>query len=260
MFGEAEAYERFMGRWSRLVAPALVEFAEVHDGGEVLDVGSGTGALSAAVRDATKTTRVVGIDPSQGYVKHANDKEGGPRVRFAVGDAQALALPDATFDRTMSLFVLNFVPDRARALAEMIRVTKPGGMVVAAVWDYGDGMEMLRAFWDEATVFDPAIAKRDEKDMPLCRKGELAAAWRKANLVDVHETALVVTLRFASFDDYWSPFALGQGPAGAYVAKLPADRRAELGSRLRLHLIPDGSDRPIEMRARAWAVRGIKGP
>jgi SAM-dependent methyltransferase len=256
MFSEAEAYERFMGRWSRQLAPALVEYSEVSDGEAVLDVGSGTGVLAFAVRDATTTTRVLGIDLSPEYVTHASSRSADARVRFEVGDAGALRLPDASFDRTISLLVLNFVPDRRRAVGEMIRVTKPGGTVSSAVWDYGEGMEMLRVFWDEATALDPAILPRDEKHMPLCRQGELAALFRDARLEMVSETALVARLQFTSFDDYWEPFRLKQGPAGAYVAELSRERQLALRERLRRRLLGNGADGTIEMQARAWAAKG----
>jgi SAM-dependent methyltransferase len=260
MFSEGDAYERYMGRWSRLLAPSLVDFSQVHEGDAVLDVGSGTGALAFAVRDATKTARVTGIDPSPAYVAHATGKNTDPRIHFAIGDAQALGFSDAQFDRTMSLLVMNFIPDRERALQEMIRVTKPDGVVSAAVWDYGDGMQMLRIFWDEAVEFDAAAKARDEAHMPLCKKGELAAAWRQAGLHDVRETPLRATLRFSSFADYWEPFTLGQGPAGAYVMRLPKERQNELGQRLRRRLLDGQTDHPIELQASAWAVRGIKAP
>jgi ubiquinone/menaquinone biosynthesis C-methylase UbiE len=260
MFSRADAYERFMGRWSKKLAPALVEYSEVREGGAVLDLGSGTGAFAFAVRDVTKTTQVLGIDLSPEYVGYASRKSADARVRFEVGDAQALHQPDGSFDRVVSLLVLNFVPDPRRAVGEMIRVAKPGGIVSSAVWDYAEGMEMLRVFWDEAMVLDPALAERDEKNMPLCQRGELAALFREAKLEAVSESELVADLEFSSFADYWEPFLLGQGPAGAYAASLPRERQEALRKRLRARLLGAGPDRAIDMRARAWAAKGTVPP
>jgi SAM-dependent methyltransferase len=257
MFSAGDEYEQFMGRWSRALAPLLIEFAGVRNGDSVLDVGSGTGALTAAVAAVAPASRVIGIDPAAPYVAFAQARYPGDLIRFEVGDAQQLRFADGSFDRTLSLLVINFIPDRAKALNELTRVTRPGGTVGAAVWDYGQGMEMLRVFWDEAISLNPAMDSRDERHMPLCRKGELAAFWREHGLQDVSEEALTIQTRFASFDDYWSPFLTKQGPAGTYVGALPERAREELRLRVRRRLLGDGPDRPIALAARAWAVRGI---
>jgi len=257
MFSAGDAYERFMGRWSRALAPRLVTFAGVRDGETVLDVGSGTGALTAAVAAAAPSSRIVGIDPAAPYVAFAQARHPGELIGFEVGDAQQLGFVDSRFDRTLSLLILNFIPDPQKALNEMIRVTRPGGTVAAAIWDYGKGMEMLRVFWDEAMVLNPDMDARDERHMPLSRSGELAALWGECGLQEVSEEPLTIETRFSSFDDYWSPFLEKQGPAGAYAATLPASDREQLRLRLRRRLLGDGPDRPVVLCARAWAVRGV---
>jgi SAM-dependent methyltransferase len=256
IFAESDAYERFMGRWSTRLAPLLVKFASVDEGDSVLDVGSGTGALAFALAEAIPSVRVTGVDPSSAYVRYAQARTPGDRVRFSVGDAQALEIPDASIDKTLSLLVMNFIPDAKKALREMIRVTRLGGVVAAAVWDYGEGMEMLRVFWDEAVALDSTIAARDERNMPLCRPGELAALWRANGLERVEELPITIELSFASFDDYWRPFLGGQGPAGAYAASLSEPRRAALETRLRRRLLGTRQDGPFTLQARAWAVKG----
>ncbi len=244
-----------MGRWSRALAPLLLDFVDLRNGDNVLDVGTGTGALAAAILSRFDSTRVTGIDPSNAYIEYATSRVKSGRASFQVGDGQKLRFSDAAFDKTLSLLVMNFIPSPGTALKEMTRVTRPSGTVAAAVWDYGEGMEMLRAFWDEAVAIDPAIEKKDERHMPLCRRGELAVLWREHGLLDVREEPLVVQMEFASFDDFWSPFLKGQGPAGAYVATLCGERRQILEGRLRKRLQDDAA-RPFRLHARAWAVRG----
>lgn len=256
MFSAGDAYERFMGRWSRDLAPLLVRFAGVRDTDVVLDVGSGTGALTAAIAGAAGSGSVIGIDRSDAYVAFASKRLANERIRFEVGDALQLPFDARRFDRALSMLVLNFVPDPAKALDEMIRVTRPGGTVAAAVWDYGDGMEMLRIFWDEAIALRPDMDARDERHMPLCGEGQLAGLWR-SRLQDVSEEALTIETRFDSFEDYWGPFLDKQGPAGAYVAELSGDDRERLRQRLRDRLLGNGPDRPIALNARAWAARGV---
>lgn len=252
MFFDSDAYERLMGRWSRRLAPLLIDFAGVGAGQAVLDVGSGTGALSYAVAAAVPTVRVTGIDPVPQYVRYAQDHAGSDRIRFELADARALPFPDATFDRVLSLLVLNFVPDPDRAMDEMTRVARPGGVVAAAVWDYGASMEMLRVFWDEAVALDPDAP--DERRMPLSRRGELAALWRAHRLQSVEETRLGIEMTFTSFEDYWQGFLGGQGPAGAYTATLMDAQRAALRSRLQNRLPAGGG---FTLRSCAWAARGV---
>jgi SAM-dependent methyltransferase len=251
MFSESDSYERFMGRWSRLLAPLFVTFARVGEDDRVLDVGSGTGALSCAAAAVTAAA-VTGVDPSAAYVRYAQEQTGG-RARFQVGDATALPFADDAFDRTLSMLVLNFVGDHAGTVHQMVRVTRPGGVVAAAVWDYGGGMEMLRAFWDAAVALDPDAEWRDERHMPLCTGGALGELWTAKGLIDVDEQPLTIEMAFSSFDDYWLPFLRGQGPAGAYVSTLSESARQALGSRLRERL-PAGE---FALRASAWAVRGV---
>jgi SAM-dependent methyltransferase len=257
MFAKADAYEQFMGRWSRQLAHALIELAEVRDGDSVLDVGSGTGSLTFALGETHKSAHITGVDPSADFVNYAAQKTQDSRIHFEVGDAQRLKFPDATFDKTLSALVLNFVPDPARAATEMLRVTKRGGVVTAAVWDYGAGMQMLRAFWDEAIAADPSAKPRDEAHMPLCARGDLPVLWRDRGFQNIVEATLEIPLHFGSFDDYWAPFLLGAGPAGAYVATLSSEHRDSLAQRLRKRLVGDEpEDQGFELKARAWAVKG----
>jgi SAM-dependent methyltransferase len=256
MFAAGAGYERFMGRWSRRFAPVYVEFAGVKDGDRVLDVGTGTGALASAIAAAMPSSQLVGIDPSAGFIDYAGKHLESARARFEVGDAQALRFGDASFDHAMSLLVLNFVPEHRKAVAEMRRVTRPGGTVSSCVWDYNEGMQMLRFFWDEVVALDPAMAQKDERHMKLSREGQLGELWRAAGLAKVVERPLAIEQAYASFDDYWAPFLKGAGPGGAYVASLGEERRQQLEARLRKRLLGDRKDGAFTLKAQAWCVRG----
>ena len=257
MFRNGEAYERFMGRWSSLVAPKLVDFAEIEDGGHVLDVGSGTGALAFTIAERKRRARITGIDPSDGYVAYASSKNRyADRIEFQVGDAQSLRFNDGAFASALSLLVFNFIPDAGKALGELQRVVRREGRIAAAVWDYGGNMRMLRAFWDAAVRMDQSVERKDEKHMPLCRKGELARLWKAGGMANVTEQPLDIVMNFASFGDYWDPFLLGQGPAGAYARSLSADRLQALRDGVKQSLSVASEDHLLRLPARVWAVRG----
>lgn len=258
MFANAEAYEKFMGRWSRLVAPRFVEFAALPDDGRILDAGSGTGSLAMEVIRRKPRARIVGIDPSKEYIAYAASKNSSvDRAVFEVGDAQRLRFTDASFDGAVSLLVFNFIPEPKTALNEIRRVVKPGGSISAAVWDYGGEMRMLRIFWDAAVATDPAADRVDEKRMPLCRAGELSELWRQGGLESVRQSLIEIRTRFASFADYWDPFLLGQGPAGAYARGLEPRALTRLRNEVKRRLGVSAEDQPIDLPARVWAVRGL---
>ncbi|MEV0324394.1 class I SAM-dependent methyltransferase [Streptomyces sp. NPDC050658] len=252
------AYERYMGRWSRLVAAEFTAWLGRADGLRWVDVGCGTGVLSALVADRCRPRWTVGIDRSEGFVGAARNAA-PPSACFAVADAMALPVRDEACDVAVSGLALNFLPSATAAVAEMTRTVRPGGLVAAYVWDYADGMGFLRRFWDAATGVDPAAAALDEGErFPVCRPERLGAVWADAGLVDVSTESIEVPTVFADFADLWEPFLAGQGPAPGYVSALaPAERdrvRDAFGAAVPRR--PDGS---IALTARAWAVRGRKG-
>ena len=256
MFSASADYERFMGRWSRQLAPEYIAFAGVKNGDRVLDVGTGTGSL-ASVLDATMTSsEIVGVDPSEGFISYAKKNAKSGRTHFETGDAQALRFQDSSFDQTMALLVMNFIPDHNKAIGEMRRVTRPQGVVSACVWDYDAGMQMLRFFWDEAVALDPAIEPKDERHMKLSREGQLGELWNSAGLVNVQQKPVSIDQAYESFDDYWGPFLKGAGPGGAYVVSLSDERRRELETRIRKRLLGNRGNGPFVLKARAWCVRG----
>jgi len=255
MFASAVGYERLMGRWSAQLAPMFADFAQVQDGGRVLDVGCGTGALAKAIADTTRRCEIVGIDPARPSVDYARAQCAHPRIRFEYGDALELGFPTASFDQTLSLLVLMFIPESEKATAEMRRVTRPGGTLAACTWERG-GIEMASLFWDEAVRLDPDAAARSRGPGRLSREGELGALWRSQGLQDVSETVLEMQMNFSSFDDFWQPHLYGVGPQGVYVAGLSTQGREALREGLRGRCLGERPDGAFSLRARALAVRG----
>jgi len=247
-----------MGRWSPFLAELFVSWLGVPPGRDWLDVGCGTGALTRTILAQAAPARILGVDPSDAFVNFAHENIYDPRVDFKVGSAQNLPVEDASFDVAAAGLVLNFVPDPTAALAEFKRVVRPGGRIGAYVWDYSDGMRMVRVFFDAATALDPAAAEVDEGPrFPLARPGALAELFNAAGLHHVQTRALEFTMQFRDFNDYWDPFKGGVGPAPSYLMSLTSKKQAELEAEVRKRL-PINSDGMIQLAARAWAVRGGK--
>jgi SAM-dependent methyltransferase len=252
----ADAYEAYVGRWSRLVAPRFLDWLAVPPGKRWLDVGCGTGELSRAILMTCDPAEVVGVDPSLPFVAHATTLTPDPRATFRKGDAQHLPVDHGSFDAVVAGLVLNFVPDQPAALREMRRAAGPAGVVAAYVWDYADGMQLMSHFWDAAVEQAPeAAALREDLRFGMCRPEPLRQLFGAAQFADVAVEEIVVPTVFADFDDYWRPFLGGQGPAPAYAMSLSGEDRAALRERLRARL-PTEDDGSIRLTARAWAVRG----
>jgi SAM-dependent methyltransferase len=257
VWAEGAAYERYVGRWSRLVADEFLAWLAVPPGRTWLDVGCGTGVLSRRILERNAPARLVGVDPSEGFVAHARAHIADSRADFRVGDARSLPVADGAFDAVVSGLVLNFVPDQGKAAAELRRATRPGGIVAVYVWDYAGEMQLIRRFWDAAVALNPAARHLDEGPrFPLCRPDALCALFAAAGLRDLDTRAIDVPTVFADFDDYWSPFLGGTGPAPSYCMSLPEPARTALRDRIRTSLPPD-RDGKIRLLARAWAVRGL---
>ena len=256
VWASGDAYEPYVGRWSRLVAREFVDWLGVAAGRRWLDVGCGTGALCQTILERAAPQSLLGIDPSDGFIAHAR-RALGDAAEFRVGDAQSLPVDDRTFDAVVSGLVINFVPDMPKAMAEMARVTRPGGTVAAYVWDYAGEMQMMRRFWDAAVALDPAALTKDEgRRFPMCRPEPLADLLNGVGLANVEVRAIDVLTVFKDFDDYWTPFLGGQAPAPGYCMSLSEDGRAALRERIR-GALPVRDDGNIPMIARAWAARVI---
>jgi len=255
VWSSGDAYEGYVGRWSRPVAERFVAWVGPRPGAAWVDVGCGTGALTAAIVESAEPSRVVAVDPSPEFIDDVRIRVSDERVEPRVGDGLALPVADAAADYVVSGLVLNFIPNPEAAVAEMRRVARPGATVAAYVWDYADGMQMLRAFWDAAVHLDPAAAELDEAvRFPLCHPDRLTSLFAGAGLGEVATRELVVPTVFADFDDFWTPFLSGQGPAPGYCASLSAESLGLLRHALHATLAPDGGT--IELSAWAWGVRG----
>lgn len=252
-----DAYEAYVGRWSRRVAEVFVRWLDMPADRRWVDVGCGTGALTQTVLALADPAAIVGIDPSEGFLTAARERTADARAAFEVGDAQALPLPSGRADAVLSGLVLNFVPDPARAVAEFVRVATSGAVVAAYVWDYAEGMELMRHFWDAAAEVDPDAAELDEgRRFPVCQPPRLGRLWMESGLAQVGVEAIEIPTVFTGFDDYWLPFLGEQGPAPSYLKSLPEPQRGAIRERLRERL-PTGADGSIALSARAWAVRGL---
>ncbi|HXF53303.1 MAG TPA: class I SAM-dependent methyltransferase [Hyphomicrobiaceae bacterium] len=255
-----DRYEAYMGRWSRQLAPRFVEWLGARDGLDWLDVGCGTGALSSAIIARSNPKSLIAIDPSEGFIAAARAALPDRRAEFRVGDAQALSIESASRDVVASALVLNFVPDRKKALAEMKRVVRPGGTVGFYVWDYpGGGMGLMRAFWTAATALDPAAADlAEDKRFPFCKPDGLAALMKDAGFAKIDHTTIEAPTVFRDFEDYWHPFTLGAGPAPGYCTSLEPGARERLKQRLSDSL-PRQKDGSIHLSSRAWALKAAAG-
>ena len=253
-----DGYELQMGRWSQRLAEPFIDFAGWRDGESVLDAGCGTGRLALALAKRGSNQRITGVDISPDYVAYATQQTSNPNVTFEVGDICALPFPDRSFDRVVSLLVLHFVTEPERAIAELRRVARPGATVAATVWDSRGGFVSNRMFWDTAAALDAKGKEGRARNMtrPLTRPGELAGAWRAAGFGDVRQTAIAIRMEFASFDDYWTPFAGKDGPVAAYVGSLEPAGRDRLREAVRNAYVDGEADGPRSYAAIAWAVAG----
>ena len=253
-----DKYEGYMGRWSRHVAREFINWLAMPAGGQWLDVGCGTGALSQTILDLAEPASIKGIDRSDGFVEFARKRVRDNRVQFEVGNAESLTDDSESFDAVVSGLVLNFIPHPERALAEMMRVTHMGGTVAVYVWDYADGMQFIRHFFDAAIALDPKASEHDEGPrFPICHPDALRQLFASTGLQDVEVRPIEVATVFRDFDDYWSPFLAGVGPAPSYAMSLSEEHRNALRERIRAGL-PFNSDGSIPLVARAWAARGIR--
>jgi SAM-dependent methyltransferase len=245
----ADAYDRFMGRYSVHLSAQLADLAGIAPGQRVLDVGCGPGALTTELVERLGAASVAAVDPSESFVAAARARN--PDVDIRQASAEELPFPDDAFDAALAQLVVHFMSDPVAGLAEMRRVTRPGGVIAACVWDHAGGRGPLSPLWQAAHDLDPAVT--GESQLPGSRQADLTRLFEAAGLRDVEETELTVRVEHPTFDEWWEPFTLGVGPAGAYVAKLDPERRAALREQCRATL----PEAPFVLESQAWTARGI---
>jgi len=255
-----DSYDLYMGRWSRRIAPRFLDWLGVSPHLDWLEIGCGTGALSAAVLAQGSPRSLLAVDPSEGFVAKARANVPDERATFQIQDAQALTLGPASHDVVVSGLVLNFIPDKDKALAEMKRVARAGARVGFYVWDYpGGGLEFVRAFWKAATALDPSASDlTEDRRFPFCTPEGLTALAERAGMASVECAPIETATVFKDFADYWNPFTLGTGPAPGYCMNLDPKARQRLEERLH-DALPRREDGSIALKARAWAVRAVAG-
>jgi ubiquinone/menaquinone biosynthesis C-methylase UbiE len=255
-----DGYELQMGRHSRSLAPLFIAFASPHAAGKVLDVGCGTGNLAVELANNPALTSIEAFDFSPAYIAYAKARGADSRINFQTADACAIPFADGTFDLTLSMLVLPFIPEPHRAVREMVRVTKPGGTVAACMWDLRGGLVFGRMFWDTASMLDPKAveARRQTMSRPITRQGGIAGEFKTAGLHDVEETALTITMNFAEFADFWAPFEGRESGFAIYVAGLDAAQKDKFRDALRLAYLDGSADGPRGYFASAWAARGVR--
>lgn len=250
------AYEKFMGRWSTLVSQEFLSWFAVPPAHSWLDVGCGAGSLTKIILETLQPNEIISIDSSSEFISHVQRSITNPSVYFTVCLAQSLGFESNSIDAVVSGLVLNFVPQPTVAISEMLRVTKPGGKIGIFLWDYAEGMQMLRYFWDAAVKLDNNANKFDEGlRFPLCQEGQLESLAREAGLKQIEATAIEVKTIFQNFDDYWQPFLGNVGPAPSYAMSLDRKDRQKLEDELRKSL-PIDHNGSISLTTRAWAVKG----
>jgi ubiquinone/menaquinone biosynthesis C-methylase UbiE len=256
-WNSADAYERFMGRWSRTLARRFLAWLQVSKGKNWLEIGCGTGALTSTICDTAAPRSVTAVDTSAEFVAYCSAHLTYAQLQVLQASTDALPIREEGYDAVVSSLVLNFLPDPVRGLQNMRLVSSPDGLVAACVWDYSKGMEFLRLFWDASLAGNPKAAAYDEASrFPLCQPDALKSAFEYAGFARVEITSLSVPTVFTDFEDYWSSLSLGTGPAPSYVASLSVADREALAQELRGRTT--SNDEPaIRLEARAWAVKGL---